>query len=192
MIGSLKGNVAYYNSSYALVEVGGVGYKVTITKEVFGNLREVGQPLKLYTFTYVREDILDLYGFLTQDDLDLFEKLISVSGIGPKTAMGIFSVGSRKYIIDAILSANVDFFVGVPRLGRKNAQKIIIELKSKLGGTKELDLTDEEKEQSKEIVDALKSFGFTKEEAIEAIKGIKNQGKSVEDKVRSALRYLGK
>lgn len=192
MIGSLKGNITYYNSTYALIEVNGVGYKVIITREVLSNIKNIGQNIKLFTFTYVREDFLGLYGFLSQEDLDLFEKLISVSGIGPKTAMGVFGVGTRTDIIAAIQSANVDFFSRVPRLGKKNSQKIIIELKGKLGGTKELDLSEEDREDHKELLDALKTFGFTKNEAIDALKEIKGKGTTIADKVKLALKYLGK
>lgn len=192
MIGSLNGNIAAYNDRNLLLEVGGVGYKVTISREILGKIKNIGQKIKLFTFTYVREDILDLYGFLTPDDLDLFEKLIGVSGIGPKTAMAIFSVGSKQNIIDAILNADVDFFEKVPRLGHKNAQKIIIELKSKLGGLKDLDLTEKEKEDNKEILNALKSFGFSTDEINEALKANKDEGKTVSEKIRLALRYLGK
>lgn len=192
MIGSLNGIVSSYNNRNLLLEVGGVGYKVTISKDVLSKISNTGQKLKLFTFTYVREDVLELYGFLELDDLDLFEKLINVSGIGPKTAMGIFSIGSRDNIIDAILNANVDFFEKVPRLGHKNAQKIIIELKSKIGGGKELDLTDAERETNKSLINALKSFGFNKSESLDAIKGIKNEGVTLEEKVKLALKYLGK
>ncbi|MBI4066849.1 Holliday junction branch migration protein RuvA [Candidatus Gottesmanbacteria bacterium] len=192
MIGSLKGQIAYYNSSYALVEVGGVGYKVTLAKDVLSNITKIGQNVQIFTFTYVREDILDLYGFQTPDDLGLFEKLITVSGIGPKTAMGIFSIGSRTDILEAILKADVDFFEKVPRLGRKNAQKIIIELKNKVGSTKDLDLSETDREKNIELLQALKTFGFTQKESIEAIKSIKDTDLTVSDKIKLALKYMGK
>ena len=124
-------------------------------------------------------------------EIAFFELLISVSGIGPKTALAIFSTGKLPVIKDAVVRGNVEFFTSVPRLGRKNAQKIIIELRSKLGSLEDLDLSPESNE-SKEIVGALKSFGFERDEAKDALKFIKDVEGSTSDKIRQALRYLGK
>ena len=124
--------------------------------------------------------------------MKLFENLISVSGIGPKTAMNIFSVGTREEIVQAVITGDVDFFTGVPRLGKKNAQKIIIELKSKLGSIEDLDLSKIDSKENSEVIAALKTFGFSNKEALEALKNIKSEGKSTEEKIRMALKELGK
>ncbi|MBU3979083.1 Holliday junction branch migration protein RuvA, partial [Patescibacteria group bacterium] len=114
-----------------------------------------------------------------------------VSGIGCKTALAIYSVGGRKEIIQAIVENDVTFFTSVPRLGKKNAQKIIIELKNKLGGEGDLDLSQDGNE-TQEVISALKNFGFTPLEARGAIKALKGAGETVGEKVRLALKYLGK
>lgn len=191
MIGSLKGKIDLLKRPYVLIDVSGVGYKVLVSDNVYKKLT-VGQAIKLYTFTYVREDALDLFGFSEVEDLDLFEDLISVSGIGPKTALNIFSFGERKDIIDAIVKGNVGFFTAVPRLGTKNAQKVIIELKNKMGNTSQLDLSGKDFEDNKDVIEALKNFGFSVAESQKALGEIKDQGLSVDAKIKFALKSLGK
>ena len=129
MIGSLNGKIELLDRPFVIVDISGVGYRVLIADSIYTKLT-IGEKIKLFTFTYVREDALELFGFLTIEDLKIFENLITVSGIGPKTALNIFSFGGRKEIIEAIIKGDVDFFTSVPRLGTKNAQKIIIELKN--------------------------------------------------------------
>lgn len=192
MIGSLRGIVDLRNDPYLLVDVSGVGYKVLVSNEVLSKVDGLGGQIKLFIHTHVREDSLDLYGFSSLEDLRLFELLIGVSGVGPKTAMGIFSSKNRSDIINAITSGDVDFFTSVPRLGKKNAQKIIIELKNKFGSIQELDLSENSIRQNYEVAQALKSLGFSIGEAEEAIKNIKDEGKSTEEKMKQALKYLSK
>lgn len=192
MIGFLKGNVVARDSPYIILDVGGVGYRVTVPKSVFSKSGSNGQKFKLFTYTHVRDDALELFGFEEAEDLKLFKYLISVSGIGPKTAMNIFGIGDRKSIAGAIIKGDVGYFTGVPRLGKKNAQKIIIELKSKVGSTGDLDLSQGDGQASGEVVAALKSFGFSTKEAHDAIRSLNGQGETTEDKVRLALKYLGR
>ena len=191
MIGLLKGKTEFIDGPYAIVDVGGVGYRVLVTNDILSKI-EIGKEIKLFTYTYVRDDTLDLFGFSSIDDLKLFEQLISVSGVGPKTAVSIFSIGSRSTIIEAVVKGDVSFFIAVPRLGKKNAQKIIIELKSKMGSLEELDLSEEADMETKEVLSVLKSFGFSSKEAQDAIKNIDKKAERVEEKVRLALKYLGK
>ncbi|MEK7186327.1 MAG: Holliday junction branch migration protein RuvA [Patescibacteria group bacterium] len=191
MIGSLKGKVDLKSGTTIIIDVHGVGYKAQVSSEVL-NKAIVGQEIKIYTYTHVREDVLDLFGFSSADDLKLFEQIIGISGIGPRTALNIFSIGTRDGISEAIIKGDVEFFTQVPRLGRKNAQKLIIELKGKLGSLEDLDLSAEADGQSNEIITALKSFGFSVGEAREAIKNIDKKVQTIEEKVRLALKYLGK
>lgn len=190
MISYLEGSVKYKGTNYLTILTGGVGYKVHVPLDIISHI-SLNSPVSLYTYTYVKEDVLDLYGFPNQDDLTMFELLIGVSGIGPKTALSIFANGKLPKIKEAIVKGDVEFFTSVPRLGRKNAQKIIIELRTKLGSLEDLDLSAESGE-SKEIVDALKSFGFDLQEAKEALKFIKDIEGDVSVKLRAALKYLGK
>jgi len=191
MIGSLKGKVEFVDGQYIILDVSGVGYRVLTPSKIFSHAK-IKEDLKLFTYTHVREDALELFGFADLLDLKLFEQLISVSGVGPKTALNIFSIGTRDSIIEAIIKGDVDFFTSVPRLGKKNAQKLIIELKSKLGSLEDLDLSETADRQSSEVLSVLKSFGFTGVEAREAIKNIDKKIESIEEKVRLALKYLGK
>lgn len=190
MIGALHGIVETLRENPLLLMVGGVGYRVAVPEHTQGDIQH-GQPVTLYTHTHVREDALDLYGFLTKEELSLFQLLISVSGIGPRTALAVVDRGVTL-IRRAIATADVSFFTTIPRLGKKNAQKIIIELKTKLGSLEELDLTAGDTGQTRDILEALESMGFGKTEAIEAIKQIKSSDESVEEKVRLALRHLSK
>ena len=190
MIGFLRGEVFFKEGNYIILDVRGVGYKVLAASDVLSKANK-GTSLELFIYTHVREDNISLFGFLESLDLKLFENLIGVSGIGPKTAMNIFSVGNRAEITNAVVQGNVDFFTSVPRLGRKNAQKIIIELKNKFGSTEEFDLSSDDS-QSKEIIAALESFGYSKRESLDALKNIKGKGESIEEKIRLALRALGK
>lgn len=191
MIGSLKGKVDFKSGTTIIIDVHGVGYKVQVSSEVLGKAI-VGQEIKIYTYTHVREDVLDLFGFSSADDLKLFEQIIGISGIGPRTALNIFSIGIRNGISEAIIKGDVEFFTQVPRLGRKNAQKLIIELKGKLGSLEDLDFSEEADGQTNEVLNVLKSFGFSVREAREAIKNIDKKVESVEEKVRLALKHLGK
>lgn len=191
MIGFLNGIVEFFDQGRLVVNVNGVGYKVFISSDVLSKTR-IGEKIKLHTHTHVREDVLDLYGFLDLLDLRLFENLIGVSGVGPKTALGIFSVGNREIIINSILKGDVSFFTTVPRLGKKNAQKIIIELKGKLGSTGDLDLSSLDSKENSEAVNALKSLGFTIGEINNALKEIDGQAKTTEEKIKLALKYLSK
>ncbi len=191
MIGMLQGVIALKDSPVMVIDVHGVGYNVFVSHAVFAK-HQVGENVKLYTYTHIREDALELYGFSSPEDLKLFQMLISVSGVGCKSALGIFSVGSRIDIINAIVKGNVGFFTAVPRLGKKNAQKIIIELKNKLGGIEDLDLSEGVTHEQQEAIAALKSFGFTSFEAEQAIRNIARSGLKTEEIVKLALKELGK
>ncbi|HYM65024.1 MAG TPA: Holliday junction branch migration protein RuvA [Candidatus Sulfotelmatobacter sp.] len=191
MIGSLNGKIEVLKRPFVIVDVNGVGYKVLVSDSVYSKLNK-DEKIKLFTYTYVRDDALELFGFLEIDDLSLFESLITVSGIGPKTALNIFSFGERKDVIEAIVKGDVSFFTSVPRLGTKNAQKIIIELKNKMGSSADLDLSGKDFIENAEAVQALKSFGFSTQEAQSALRQVKTQGLSLDKKVKLALKSLGK
>lgn len=190
MIGFLTGTLhSKQSSGQIIILVSGVGYLVTIPVHYINMLKE-SESLDLYIYTHVREEALDLYGFLTPDEEIMFKLILSVSGIGPKTAMAVIDRGASA-IQSAILDANTEFFTTIPRLGLKNAQKIIIELKNKLGGLKDLDLSQENKEFT-ESIEGLQVMGYTKKEALEAIQNVPADKKTVEEKINYALKSLGK
>ena len=188
MIGSLRGKVLFKEGLRLIIDVSGVGYRVQVSQKVWAKSK-IKDEISLYTYTYVKEEALELFGFEDPSDLRLFENLITVPGVGPKTAMSVFSFSDRDGIINAVMKGDVDFFTAVPRLGRKNAQKIIIELKNKFGDKAEFDLSQE---APNEVIAALKSFGFSSSEISEALRNTGNGEQSAEIRIKEALKYLGK
>lgn len=187
MIAQLTGTIVHNTSNPIVIDVSGVGYGVFIPISNASKL-----PLQsiqtLYIHTHVREDALLLFGFLSHEDLRLFELLVTVSGVGPKTALTVIDKGS-KAVQKAIVTHDVSFFTSVPRLGTKNAQKIIIELKNKLGSTADFDLTSDNSETSA-LMDALKSMGFDTKNIRDTI-GKLSPETSLEEKMKQAIRILG-
>ncbi len=187
MIGSLSGTI---QEKYPIIiNVGGVGYLIHVPQRLETQL-QIDATSQLYIHTHVREDALDLYGFETKEELRLFELLLTVSGIGPRTGLTIIDRGVSA-IGKAVTSGDVDFFTTIPRLGKKNAQKIIIELKNKLGSIGDLDLRDMDNGETKQMLDALLSMGFARIEAVDAIKKLGDTEISLEQKIRRALQILG-
>lgn len=190
MISYLTGIIKFKTDNCITLLVSGVGYKVFMPANLLTDTK-LNQLLSLFIHTHVKEDALDLYGFTTHEELALFELFLGVSGIGPKTALVIFSNSKLSKIKEAIIKGDVDFFTSIPRLGKKNAQKIIIELRTKLGSIGEFDIISDSGE-TKEIIDALKSFGFNAMEAKEAVLAVKDFTGNTSLKIREALKYLGK
>lgn len=189
MIGKLKGIIENKTSNPLIVSVHDVGYLVHVPDAIRKTLKE-GELCSFIIYTHVREDTLDLFGFPTPEDLQLFKLLLSVSGIGPKTALGVMDKGTTA-IEKAIRESDVSFFMAVPRLGKKNAQKLIIELKNKLGNLRDLDLSADT-ETNDAIVDALVSMGFVKKEVLDALKKVDTSVTGDEAKIRQALKLLAK
>lgn len=182
MIAHLTGTVL--TSDPLVLDVNGVGYQVFVPSRISRSLKP-GQSLSVHTHTHVREDALDLFGFQSAQDLFIFNLLITVSGVGPKTALSVLDHDASS-IRHAIEKGDVDFFTSVPRLGRKNAQKIIIELRSKLTGlTGDLPQGNE----TGELMDALISMGFDRKEIRTIINKIPLEG-SIEERLKLALKLL--
>lgn len=189
MIGFLSGQVKTKFVSSLIILTGGVGYEVLVPVSTFNQIK-VNDLLELFIYTHVREDALALYGFRTQEELALFKMLLGVSGIGPKTALLVIDKGVKE-VKEAIFKADVDFFSLIPRLGRKNSQKIIIELKNKLGSLTDLNLADESQE-TKEAVEALQNMGYSRPEIINVLRTAPATIASLEDKIRYGLKNIGK
>lgn len=191
MIGALKAIAYSFHKNPVLFFVGDIGYSVYITSQ-FAKTLSSNKKVLLYIHSHIREDAFDLYGFPSVEELSLFELLITVSGIGPKTALPILDRGADA-VKRAVTKSDVEFFTTIPRLGKKNAQKIIIELKSKLGSLAELDLRDDADEgETKELMDALLSMGFVRKEVFTIVKKIPAKAITLEQKLREALKLLGK
>lgn len=187
MIGYLTGKVKINNSEQTILDVNGVGYLITITPHLKQKI-QVDQILELFIYTHVREDTLELYGLETAEEYRLFKLLLSVSGIGAKTAILILDQGVNP-IMSAIANAKVEFFTAIPKLGTKNSQKIIIELKNKVGGLTDLDLSDN---HHQEVIDALVAMGYTKAELSRIVKTIPSDHQSLESQIRYTLQQLNK
>ena len=187
MIGYIRGDIKFKDKEGLIVDCAGVGYSIRAPLSILRN-GEVGEPIELYIHTHVREDVLALYGFLEMESLRLFEKIIGVSGIGPKTALVIFDKSENvEAIRTAIIAADVDFFTKIPGIGKKGAQKVIIELKPKLGSDDDLDLRDNV--ASGEVMQAMLELGFKKNELRDVLKKIDSK-LPVEEQIKQALRYV--
>ena len=132
MYAYIKGELAEVYPDFIVIETGGIGYQVFITGQTFSYLPAVGEEIKVYTYLYLREDAMILYGFLTRDDLELFKLLLSVSGIGPKAGIAILSVLDADDLRFAVLSGDAKAIAKAPGIGNKTAQRVILELKDKL------------------------------------------------------------
>jgi Holliday junction DNA helicase RuvA len=192
MIANLDGTLTFIDSQSAVVQTGGVGFLINSSKSTLEKLGTVGSRVSLYTHLHVREDNLALYGFASSEELMLFKELITVSGIGPKVALAFLSTFSTEQIIMAITSANVDIITQVPGIGKKAANRIVIELKGKLD--KELsEVAAPLATENVEAVEALTSLGYSIKEANLAISSIKNSSSmELEEVIRLALQNLGK
>lgn len=188
MIGKLTGMVNVSSGNQIIVDIHDVGYLVNIT-DTFAQKLKAGTSQTFYIHTHVRDDALDLYGFIDTQELTLFKLLLSVSGIGPKTALTIVGHGAGA-VEGAVQKSDVDFFTDIPRLGKKNAQKIIIELKNKLGSINDLDLSGGDESETKQIMEALLSMGFKRHEIIEALKKIDNTQIPIEEKIKQVIKLL--
>jgi Holliday junction DNA helicase RuvA len=189
MIGRLTGIILTSHQSPLIIDVTGVGYSVHVTQHEARSLK-YNKQATLHIHTHVKEDALDLYGFSDQNDLSLFELLLTVSGIGPKTGLSIIDRGAEA-VERAVIDADTEFFTTIPRLGKKNAQKIIIELKNKLGGLRDIDLTGQTEGETKQIFEALTAMGFQRQEIVGVLPHLKNSA-TLGEKVRSALKLLGR
>ena len=186
MIGHLKGLVIHQDLKSVILDVSGVGYKIYTNTTSLESSKQ--KTIEFWTYLAVRENALDLYGFKTKDELDFFELLISVSGIGPKGAMSILTVASLSNLRQAISTGDTSHLTKVSGIGKKNAEKIVIELKDKLVGLS----GDIGHSLSGDVdaLEALKSLGYGEREARDALK--KALGETTEAKVRSALKNLNK
>lgn len=190
MLYLIEGTIEYKKDKFAVVNVGGVGYKVFMSSDGLAKLPEIGEKAKIFTHLHVREDAMDLYGFLDQVELVFFETLIAISGVGPKMALAILVIAPVKMLASAIVSGNVEFFTRVSGVGRKTAEKIILELKDKI---QKLGIEIEEMEAGDgEVLDALESLGYSAREAQNALRQIAKETQGVENRIKEALRILGR
>jgi len=185
MIGYLEGEIKYATTGKVILFANGIGFTVFTPSCI---KLQANQKTQLYIHTHIREDNLALFGFSSPEDLDLFEKLISVSGIGPKIGLAMFSAASASTISQAISTSNLVFFTAIPGVGKKTAQRVILDLKSKISKG---DVNMDNLEGSSELADSLISLGFQKTEIGKIITQI-DQTESIESQIKSALQLLHK
>lgn len=191
MIAMLRGSIVETAERSAILDVQGVGYKVFVTDDTLHTLKK-GSEMTFWTYLAVREDALDLYGFLSKKEKEFFQLLISVSSIGPKTALNILSLVSADTLASAIRTGSTAHLVKVSGIGRKTAEKIVLELKDKLGGIESADNADLSAEMSSDMdaIEALKALGYDADEAREALKKISKDISDTGAKVKAALKML--
>lgn len=188
MISYLSGKIILKRDKFIILEVAGIGYKVFLSQQTLFKIPGIGEAIKLFTFQNVREDALDLYGFLTYEELDFFEILNDIRGIGPKAALEISAVGPLEKIRDKILKQDENVFAGIPGIGQKRAMTIILELTGKI---KMLDGA-RSKGSSDEAENALVGLGFSKQQAKDALSRVPSSIKNPEERIKLALKNLGK
>ncbi|MCX6702043.1 MAG: Holliday junction branch migration protein RuvA [Candidatus Zambryskibacteria bacterium] len=185
MIGYLKGTIMHQDLKSVILDVSGVGYKIYTNTTILENTKQ--KEVEFWTYLAVRENALDLYGFKTKEELEFFELLISVSGIGPKSALGILTIATLKNLRHAISTGDISHLIKVSGIGKKNAEKIVIELKDKLQGLS----TDLSHSMSGDLdaLEALKALGFGEREVRETLKKVADI-EDVSEKVKKALKIL--
>lgn len=191
MIHTLSGILRSKQADFIVIEVGGVGLKVTPARSVYTALPSMDEGINLHTYLYVKEDALDLYGFSSEKELSLFEHLIAVSGVGPKSALGILGVTSTDRVIAAINQGKTDLLTKVSGIGRKTAGRVVLELKDKLKTGKAPQLVTL-MESDVELEETLVSLGYTKNQAKAAIAKIDPEITGFKNRLKEALKKTKK
>lgn len=190
MIATLNGKLQVRGDDAVIVNVGGVGFRVRVPSRLLADLGATGSEVQLFTHLHVREDDLSLYGFATEDELRLFETLLTVNGIGPKVALGVLSAAPAETLRLAIAQGNVEALTAVPGIGKKTAQRLVLELKGKIevagigeiGGLEPAD---------QDVMNALINLGFSAMDAARAARAVAPSAKTSEERIRQALQFLG-
>ena len=191
MINLIEGKLELSEERFVIVNVGGVGYRVFVSAETASKLPRKGSLVKLWTQLYVRDDIMELYGFLSKEDLDFFELLNSVAGIGPKSALGIMNVAVIDDLKAAITESKIELLTKASGIGRKTAERIILELRDKIRRGKTAEAISR-MESDMEVEAALLSLGYLRFQIREAMRSLPDDIKGVEDRTRAVLRILSK
>lgn len=196
MIGYLRGKVTHLFSEYCFIDVGGVGYRVFIPSSTRQELGLGGDAL-LFTYLNVREDALLLYGFHSQEEYDMFQLLISISGVGPKVALGVLSAISPADFAIAVSQKNAALLTRIPGIGKKTAERMILELKDKLGLPESLAAAPSAgraanpagpADEMQEALQALMALGYSQAEIVPVLHKVKAEGQSAAEMIKLALK----
>jgi len=192
MISYIKGEVVKKGIDYLILDNNNIGYYINTS---FSTLEKISEKEKIIILTYmhIREDIIALYGFLTSDEIDLFKKLISVNGIGPRAGLSVLSTYEVNTVKEIILKEDVSGLSKVPGIGKKTASKIILELKDKVGTVEELKGSEiVVSSEMSDVIEALTSFGFNYAEVKRTLGNMELSGKSENDIIKEALKNLNR
>ena len=188
MIGWLEGTVVAVRSTFLILAVGGIGYKVFATKETLLRLSP-GSTASLWTHLAVRETAQDLYGFVAEEEMRFFDLLITVSGIGPKSALSILDIASVEVLRSAISTGRAEYLTKVSGIGRKTAEKIVLELKEKVGVG--IEGTNATLKGDEDALEALRALGYSSNEGRDALRKVSDEFTHSNDRLREALKLLG-
>ena len=188
MIGHLSGDAVATKAGYAIVSAHGVGYKVFMTREMLASVRP-GNVVSAWTHLAVRETALDLYGFATEEELRIFELLLTVSGIGPKSALAILDIATVETLRNAISAGNASYLTKVSGIGKKTAEKIVLELQEKIGAA---DKGASSLKGDGEALEAMLALGYSQAEARDALRKVSKDIESGSERLRAALKLIGK
>ncbi len=192
MISYLEGRVLKRDDKSIILLVNGVGYRIFLGKNLLSSIKQ-GENLNIFTFLRFREDALSLFGFSKKEELDFFELLISVSGVGPKSALILLDSLGLEKTQEAILNKKVFILTKVPGLGKKTAEKIIVELKNKVGGDlSESSLVEDESFNNEELINALQGLGYNRKDINGVLQILPKEIQDIDLKIKEALKILGK
>ena len=192
MIASLQGTVESLSSDWAIINVNGVGFQVYLPTSVLSTLGTVGEEVKLHTHLHLKEDEATLYGFGSADELRLFQTLIGVSGLGPKLALAMLSAMSVDQLAMAIATGSADLLTTIPGIGKKMADRLILELKDKIGAGLIATPAVQLAQENTDVLAALTSLGYSVTEASRAVATLPaSSGLSLEEKIKVVLQYFG-
>lgn len=199
MISYIKGTLEYISENYIIVEAGEIGYQIFVSHATISQLPNIGKVTKINTYMSVKEDGIALFGFASMEELEIFNKLITVSGVGPKGALGILALLSPLDIVLAIISDDVNTLCKAPGVGKKTAQRVILELRDKFKNEDILaqtmnegakDTASRSYETKFEVIEALTSLGYSRSEAAKAISDIATDEHSTEELLKIALKKM--
>jgi len=191
MIAHIKGKIIDKSEKFLVIEANGLGYLVFSPTSTILNSPNIGEEISLWTYLAVRETALDLYGFETRDEKSFFELLIGVSGIGPKNALSILSLAPIEILKKAIGSGDTTYMTKVSGIGKKTAEKIVVELRDKLASLGHSD-ADGSLRGDADVLEALQSLGYSQHEIRNALKEVSPEITGTNEKIKEALKILGK
>lgn len=191
MIATIQGRVQAIRNQAIVLQIGGVGLLVHVPEGVL-EFAQVGRLIELHTRLYVRENELALYGFATLEELEIFDTLLGISGIGPRTALAVLSTFSPDVLRSTIAQGNVAALTRIPGIGRKTAERLLVDLKDKLASASEISFKGWPlREGDEDVINALTSLGYSLGEARQALEAIPPDAHSLDERILAALRSLG-